>query len=162
MDIVAFFLEHYTFQRSRVDAFLERIVADGNVLALGWRPGPGRAHMAWQFMHIAVTEEIFATERLNPDKPRLYESIWSRYRGGSVPDDNIPEVDVIRETLRYTRESLTETLAHLDRDRLNDIPVGLQQRGWTYLEAFRVLAWHEAHHHGQAHITYNLYNAQRS
>jgi hypothetical protein len=28
---------------------------------------------------------------------------------------------------------------------------------WAWGEWFVVLAWHEGDHHGQAHLTYNLY-----
>ena len=31
---------------------------------------------------------------------------------------------------------------------------------WVYREWFQLLVWHEAHHHGQAHLTYNLYRGK--
>ena len=34
-----------------------------------------------------------------------------------------------------------------------------EQATWTYQEWVKVLAWHEAHHQGQAHLTFNLYKA---
>src|SRR6185295_8682197 len=66
---------------------------------LGWRPGPGRAHIGWQLMHIGVTEELFASQRLAPHKPGKWTELWPRFRGGSTPDDDIPSVAQIREVL---------------------------------------------------------------
>jgi uncharacterized damage-inducible protein DinB len=149
--------QSYEFNRKRTLALLDSIVADGHVDGLSWRPGPGRAHMAWQFMHIAITEEIFATERLAPDRPVKFGDAWPRFRGGSIPDETIPTVDEIRYVLAASRASLIETLEGYDESRLSEIPPSLQQRGWTVLTALNVLSWHESHHQGQAHITYNLF-----
>src|SRR5688500_18371695 len=53
------------FNRTRTLATLERAEQDkDSQRALAFRPGPGRAHVAWQLMHVAITEELFATERL--------------------------------------------------------------------------------------------------
>ena len=120
------FFKTYDFHRSRTLDLLDRVLQEPDPQAvLGWRPGPGRAHIAWQLMHIGVTEEIFATERLAPEKVGAFQELWPRFRGGSTPDDDIPTPDVIRRVLY-------------------------------------ILGWHEAHHHGQAHITLNLYKAAHS
>ncbi len=136
----------------------DRIVSE-NQSALGWRPGPGRAHLAWQFMHIAVTEEIFATERLNPDSPPRYSELWPRFRGGSTPDDIIPSASEIRSVLTESRVHLLETLAGYDDSRLEEIPESLKERGWNVRTVLNVIGWHESHHQGQAHLTYNLFKA---
>ena len=34
-----------------------------------------------------------------------------------------------------------------------------EQAPWTYQEWLKVLAFHEAHHQGQPHLTFNLYKA---
>lgn len=124
---------------------------------LAWRPGPGRAHIAWQLMHIGVTEELFASERLAPHKSGKWTELWPRFRGGSTPDDDIPSAALIREVLTGARERLLETLGEYNDDRLGEIPEALKQRGLTVGEAIKLLPWHEAHHQGQAHITLNLY-----
>ena len=55
------YLEAFEFNRTRTLATLDAIAATSDPPALlGWRPGLGRAHVAWQLMHIGVTEEIFA------------------------------------------------------------------------------------------------------
>jgi uncharacterized damage-inducible protein DinB len=48
-------------------------------------------------------------------------------------------------------------LSTLDDNKLNTKPN--EQAPWTYGEWLKVLAWHEAHHQGQAHLTLNLYKA---
>lgn len=125
---------------------------------LGWRPGPGRAHIAWQLMHIGITEELFATERLVGTAPG-YPELLPRFRGGSVPDDNIPSADSIRDVLSNSREHLRKTISTFSEADLATIPAALRERGLSIGKAMQILAWHEAHHQGQAHITLNLYKA---
>ncbi len=150
----------YALNRTRTLGLLDRIEQENNSSALGWRPGPGRAHIGWQVMHIGVTEALFATERLGPDKPRHFEELWPRFRGGSTPDDNIPTAPEIRKVLSESREHLLDTLKRYDDSRLTEIPTALRERGLTVLDVLHIIGWHEAHHQGQAHITYNLFRAQ--
>lgn len=124
--------------------------------ALGWRPGPGRAHIAWQLLHVGITEELFATERLRTGTAGFAELV-PRFRGGSTPDDNIPTVAQIHEILSASRQHLLETVQTFQESDLETIPEPLKQRGWTIGTALKVINWHEAHHQGQAHITLNLY-----
>ena len=123
---------------------------------LGWRPGPGRAHIAWQFMHIGITEELFATERFCGTVPG-YQDLLPRFRGGSTPDDDIPAIDRIRDVLEGSRRHLGETLSTFSESDLEIIPAALRERGLTIGKALQILSWHEAHHQGQAHITLNLW-----
>lgn len=125
---------------------------------LGWRPGPGRAHIGWQLMHIAVTEELFATERFLGTAPD-YPELLPRFRGGSTPDDDIPSVARIREVLTHAREHLKKTVATFSDADLEVIPPALKERGLNIRKGLQILTWHEAHHQGQAHITLNLYKA---
>ena len=163
MSTVDILLPSYEFNRGRSLALLETIEKEPDPLAvLGWRPGPGRAHIGWQLMHIFVTEEIFATERLNPDLPRQFEELWPRFRGGSTPDDNIPTPGQLREVAQATRERLVQTLKTYGDDRLTEIPAALASRGWDILRVLHVIGFHESHHQGQAHITLNLYKASKA
>lgn len=162
MSTVDTFAKSYEFYRKRTLDLLENIAGEADPAAvLGWRPGPGRAHIAWQLMHIGITEEIFATERLAPEKEAAFTELWPRFRGGSTPDDDIPEVEQIRTVLAGGRQHLLKTLAGYDENRLHEIPAALQARGLTVRDCLYVIGWHEAHHHGQAHLTYNLYQASR-
>lgn len=150
----------YAFYRQRTLDLLAKIEKLPNPLqTLGWRPGPGRAHVAWQLTHVGVTEEIFATERLAPHKAGSFTELWPRFRGGSTPDDNIPTPEEIRRVLDAGRAHLLETLRDYGDDRLDEVPEALKQRGLTVRDVLYILGWHEAHHQGQAHITLNLYLA---
>ena len=163
MSTFANLIKTYEFNRKRTLGLLDSIEqmpdADG---VLGWRPGSGRAHIAWQIMHIGVTEEIFATERLAPEKAGAFTDLWPRFRGGSTPDDHIPAVADIRQVLNDGRAHLLETLSQFTEANLGDIPEALKERGLTLLDVLHIIGWHEAHHHGQAHITLNLYKAAKN
>jgi hypothetical protein len=150
------------FNRPRTLAVLERIEQEPDPVAvLGWRPGPGRAHIGWQLMHIGVTEELFATERLAPDKPGSFTELWPRFRGGSTTDDIIPTPAEIRQVLTQSREHLLDTLSLFNDDQLGWIPEALRERKLPLMDVLHILSWHEAHHQGQAHITMNLYKARQ-
>ena len=163
MAILDVYVQSYDFNRSRTLGLLEKIEAESNTAAiLGWRPGDGRAHIGWQLMHIGISEEIFATERLAPHKQGNWTDLWPRFRGGSTPDDDVPSPSQIREVLEGGRQHLLETLADYGDDRLEEIPEALKERGLTIRTVLDILAWHEGHHQGQAHITLNIYKATQA
>lgn len=150
----------YGFNRARTLALLDSIEKEANAQAvLAWRPSAGRAHIGWQLMHIGITEEIFATERLAPSKPPKWSELWSRFRGGSTPDDDVPSAKLIRDVLGESRERLLDTLTAYNDDRLGEIPPPLAERKLSMLDVLHILSWHESHHHGQAHATLNAYRA---
>jgi uncharacterized damage-inducible protein DinB len=160
MSTIDIFVRSYGFYRQRTLDLLGKIQQESDPQrVLGWRPGPGRAHIGWQLMHIGITEEIFATERLAPHKTGQWQELWPRFRGGSTPDDDVPSVEQIRQVLDGAREHLLATLGEYDDSRLQEIPAALRQRNLTVQDVLYILGWHEAHHQGQAHITYNLYRA---
>lgn len=127
---------------------------------LSWQPGPGRAHIGWQLMHIGITEELFATERLSNLQPGLPE-YRERFQRGSSPDDRVPSAAEIRAVLNVSREHLLATLGELRDDDLQATPPGLAARGWTIEKALQIVCWHEPHHQGQAHLTLNLFKNQK-
>lgn len=160
MNIFDIYIESYRFYRGRTLALLDDIEKQSDPQrVLAWRPGPGRAHVGWQLMHIAITEEIFATERLAPHKTGTWTELWPRFRGGSTPDDDVPSAATIRSTLGTAREHLLVTLGEYTEDRLGEIPEALKARNLTVRDVLSIIGWHEAHHQGQAHITLNLYKA---
>ena len=150
-------IEVLDFTRQKTLALVDKLAKETNVKAiLGWRPGPGRAHIAWQLMHIAATDDRHVHVRMTGGQPQEAELV-RRFAGGSTPDDNIPTPDEIR---RYLAAQRAEVLAHVKK--LPDNVLGAKpndQAPWTYHEWLNVLAWHEAHHQGQAHITFNLCQA---
>jgi hypothetical protein len=153
-------IETYTaalkFNRTKTLQSLEQVEKLPNPRTfLGWRPGAGRAHCAWQWMHIAVTEELFATTRLFGKEPGLSPLI-ERFRGGSTPDDDIPDVFTLRESLEISRSHLLQAIETFKDEDLTMIPEPIKDRGWSLRTVMQVLCWHEAHHQGQIHITLNL------
>ena len=160
MSTLAVLSKCYEFNRGRTLATLDEIEKLHDThQALAFRLGPARAHIGWQLMHIGVTEEIFATERLAPERPARWTDLWPRFRGGSKADDNIPTPAQIREVLADARTRLLETLASFGEDRLGEIPPALAERKWTMLTVMHVINWHETHHQGQAHAMLNSYRA---
>lgn len=158
MSIISTLTKSFEFNRVRTLGLLDKIDKEANPsVALGWRPGAARAHIAWQLTHIGVTEELFATERLFPEKAGQFTDLWPRFRGGSTPDDNIPSSGQIREVLTASREHLRDTLTRFTDDYLTVIPPAFKERGLTFHDILHIISWHEAHHQGQAHITFNLF-----
>src|SRR5262245_27597299 len=129
MRTVDLMIPMYEFNRVRTLGLLDKICQEPDPQrVLAWRPGPGRAHIGWQLMHIGVTEEIFATERLAPEKQRAFSDLWPRFRGGSTVDDNVPSPEKIRDVLHTARKNLLETLRQFDDSRLGEIHDELKKR----------------------------------
>jgi uncharacterized damage-inducible protein DinB len=153
-------IQAFQFHRPRTLALLDKIEARPDAQSvLGWRPGPGRAHIAWQLMHIGITEELFATERLIPGSRPAFSDLVPRYKGGSTPDDLIPTPTEIRQVLDQSRAHLLETLGRFGDKDLGTIPEAFRERQLPLVDILHILAWHEPHHQGQAHLTFNLYQA---
>src|SRR5205823_4019573 len=101
--------EMLDFNRQKTLGLLDNLAKQPNVAeVLGWRPGPGRAHVAWQLMHIAATDDRHVHVRMTGGQPQEAELV-RRFAGGSTPDDNIPTLDEIR---RYLTTQRTEVLNH--------------------------------------------------
>ena len=158
MNTFDLFQQQYQFNRGRTLDLLDRIEQmQEPQAALAWRPGPGRAHVGWQLLHIGITEELFAAERLAKKDGRFHE-LWERFRGGSTPDDAIPPLEQIRDVLACTREDLLVTLREQDEAMLDEFAWEARDgRRLTLRATLQIIGWHEAHHHGQAHLTLNLY-----
>lgn len=150
-------IEFLEFSRRKTLDLLETIAK--TPAALGWRPGPGRAHLAWQLMHIAATDDRHLYVRMKGGEPREPEYV-RRFAGGSTPDDDIPALAEIRRYLTDRRQELLEHLRSLPESALGTKPN--EKAPWTYREWIHVLAWHEAHHQGQAHLTFNLHRATQA
>src|SRR5215211_2755669 len=119
----------YQFNRPRTLGLLEKIEQDKeSQTILGWRPGPGRAHVAWQLMHIGITEELFATERLVPGSKPEFADLVPRFRGSSTPDDDIPSPELIRRVLNESRAHLLATLSKFGDKDLGTIPEAFKER----------------------------------
>jgi hypothetical protein len=153
-------IEFLEFSRQKTLGLCDTLAKQDNPQkALAWRPGPGRAHIAWQLMHIAATDDRHVHVRMTGGQPQQPDYV-SRFAGGSTPDDNVPSLQDIRGYLESQRQALLAHLKSLDATMLDKKPN--EQAQWTYREWIKVLAWHEAHHQGQAHITLNLYKTAGS
>ncbi len=163
MSIIGIYKEQLSFNRTRTIGTLDEIAKQPNSAAiLGWRPGPGRAHIAWQLMHVGITEELFAAERLIEGVAADFPDLAPRFKGGSTPDDNIPDIGQIRSVLDESRKHLLATLDKFTDADLPTIFPWFRERGWPFSRVLQVLCWHEGHHQGQAHITHNLWKASHA
>ncbi|HEY2414240.1 MAG TPA: DinB family protein [Pirellulaceae bacterium] len=160
-------ISQYQFNRPRTLGILDKIEQEKEPQRiLGWRPGPGRAHIAWQLMHIGITEELFATERLVVGAKPGFADLVPRFKGGSTPDDEIPAAALMRRVLEESRAHLLTTLSKFGDKDLGAVPDALpepmRQRMPTIMHVLQIISWHEPHHQGQAHITFNLWKAAQT
>jgi hypothetical protein len=160
MSAIEIYREQMEFTRSRTLSTLDDIARQSNPQSvLAFRPGAGRAPIGWQFLHIAITEELFATERLIEGATPGFAELVPRFKGGSTPDDNVPDLGRIRQVLEESRGHLLATLDKFSEDDLGTIFPWFRERGWNFRRVLQVLCWHEAHHQGQIHLSYNLWKA---
>jgi len=164
MSTIQHLISQCEFNRPRTLGLLDKIEQEKEPQKiLGWRPGSGRAHIAWQLMHIGITEELFATERLVVGAKPAFSDLVPRFKGGSTPDDETPQPTLIRRVLTESRAHLLETLGRFSEKDLDATPEAMpepiRQRIRSLRDVLHILAWHEPHHQGQAHITLNLYKA---
>ena len=155
-------IQAFEFNRTRTIGTLDQIAQfDDPQTALGWCPGDGRAHIAWQLAHIGITEELFGVDRLaKRHEDARHKEIWGRFQGGSTPDDLIPTVEEIRSILDDGRSIMLDTLSRFTDDQL-DTFVWIHPRLGKELNlrtTLNIINWHESYHQGQAHITLNLFN----
>jgi hypothetical protein len=145
------------FSRTRLLGILETIEKSGQdpKKVLAWRPAPGRAHIAWQAMHCAATHDRYLNVGLKGGKPSN-EALVAAYAGGTTPsDENIPDLPAIRAALEAQYRPFRDHVAGLtqvDFDRI-------MPSGRTVGQSVLLLTWHEAHHQGQIHLTWNMYKA---
>jgi len=143
------------FVRTKTKALVDAVAAlPDPAAALAWQPGPGRANVGWQLMHIAATDDRHLNSRMKGGEP-VSPDYMKRYAVGSTPDANVPSPATIAAYLDERRAAMLAHLMTLTDDDLAKKPN--DQAPWVYSEWFQVLAWHEAHHHGQAHLTLNLF-----
>jgi uncharacterized damage-inducible protein DinB len=88
-----------------------------------------------------------------------YPELVRDYAGGSTPSDaRIPSVQTIRQTLETTYADFKGHIQQLTTADL-DRRVGPAGKEQPIASRLLLLAWHEAHHQGQIHLTWNLYKA---
>jgi hypothetical protein len=153
-------LAQLDFSRQRLLGILDTIEKSGQPLdkVLAWRPGPGRAHIAWQAMHCAATLDRYLNVRLKDGAPKN-EQVVTDFAGGSCPSDaNVPTLAVIRQNLDARHAEFRAYVAAANPDDLAKKKMfGTVER--SVAESIVLLTWHEAHHQGQIHLTWNCYKA---
>lgn len=146
------------FSRARLLGILETIEKSGQDAqkVLAWRPGPGRAHIAWQAAHCAATHDRYVNVRLKGGQP-VDAKLVEGFAGGSTPSDsNVPTLAEIRDKLAIHFDNFKAFLKTADLNKEMEFPGGVKR---TIAESVILLAWHEAHHQGQIHLTWNCYKA---
>jgi hypothetical protein len=153
-------LAHMDFSRQRLLAILDTIEKSGQPAekVLAWRPGPGRAHIAWQAMHCAATHDRYLNVRLKGGTAKN-EQVANDFGGGSTPSDaNVPNLAAIRDNLASRYADFRAYVAGLTpADLERKVQMGNIER--SIGESIILLTWHEAHHQGQIHLTWNCYKA---
>lgn len=148
--------------RGRLLGSLEAIETSGLDVkaALTFRPGPARSHIAWQAMHCAATHDKYINVYLRGSQikdPALVEA----YGVNSVAkDDSVPDLKTIRKALEIHFEGFKDFIRGLteaDYDRKIEMGPG---RIRTIRESIMVMVWHESHHQGQIHLTWNIFKAR--
>lgn len=149
------------FSRARLLGILDTIEKSGQdpVKVLSWRPGPGRAHIGWQAMHCAATHDKYLNFGILQGSPKDAELV-TNFGGGSTPSDtNVPDLALIRKKLAAAYEPLKKFASEQTPQSLERLAPGPGGKMRSLGEAITLLAWHEAHHQGQIHLTWNLYKA---
>ncbi len=147
------------FGRARLLGSLDAIEKSGEKPeeVLLWRPAPNRAHIAWQAMHCAATHDRYFSVVVKGLPGPSDPSLVSAYGGGSTPGDgNPPTIAAIREALAKHYTPFKAYVAALSAQDMEKV-VGPPERQRKLGDAIVLLAWHEAHHQGQLHLTWNLY-----
>lgn len=149
------------FGRARLLGIMTTIENSGQDVnkVLAWRPGPGRAHIGWQLMHCAATLDRYLNVGMVGGKAKD-EAIVNAFGGGSTPSDqNVPTMEAIKNKLETTYAEFRAYVAGISSEEMATKRVGQPGKERVLSEAFILLAWHEAHHQGQIHLTWNLYKA---
>lgn len=148
------------FARSRLLATLDDIEKSGQDLTkvLAWRPAQGRAHIGWQAMHCAATHDRYLNVRIKGGQPTDPDLV-QHFAGGSTPSDHrVPTLVQIRSALDKHYSALKSFVENASPEELAKVQdFGNTKR--SIAESIILLTWHEAHHQGQIHLTWNCYKA---
>jgi uncharacterized damage-inducible protein DinB len=114
-------------------------------------------------MHLAASDQRFLYFRLQGMDPPDQE-LNRRFAHGSTPDDDLPSVEAIRTALAHHRRNIWNFVDRMTLSELEAVPPRHPQApGDMPVQSAQAwllrLAWHEAHHHGQAHLAFNIFKA---
>ena len=112
------------FTRDRLIGSLDGIANSGQDVqkVLAWRPGVGRAHIAWQAMHCAATHDKYVNVRIKGGEP-IDAKLCEAFAGGSTPSDtSVPSLAAIREKLALNFDAFKLFLQSADLLKVTDFP----------------------------------------
>ncbi len=154
-DYKGLMLAQMEFNRQNTEKLLDEIEKSGKGdEALAWRAADGRAPLGWQLAHLAASEDRQAT-RIG--KAELVDEHYAdEFKSGKPAGPSVPKTGPLREYLKKTRASLVKSIQDFDMSKIDEKVPGTDN---TYRKLFQIILWHEPHHQGQAHATFNLYKA---
>jgi hypothetical protein len=147
------------FSRGRLLGSLDGIEKSGQDMqkVLLWRPAAGRAHLAWQFLHCAATHDRYLNGLLLGGSPKD-PAFCAAFAGGSTPSDDTrtspAEIRVKLEQNYAPFRAFVAGLSAADMGKTVTLPNGKTR---SMGDSVLLMAWHETHHQGQIHLTWNLY-----
>ncbi len=143
------------FNRQQTSKMLDEIEKTGRAdEVLAWRAATGRAPIGWQIMHFASTEDRMA--KAIGGRPIVSEKWAEQFKSGKAPSEWIPKMAETRKYLAESRTSLDAAINSFDLAKMEEKPADFP---FNFRSMFQILMWHEPHHQGQAHATFNLFKA---
>ena len=141
------------FNRSVTFRLLAEIEKTGKAdHVLRWSVGK-HAPIGWHLMHLAASEDRFAVMLGAPGL--VSEDYATKFSSGKDAARDVPSAGAVREYLDQTRASLVQALEKFDLSRIDEKPAA--DAPFDYGTIIKILSFHEAHHQGQAHATFNIY-----
>ena len=151
-------IEQMQFNRMVTLRLLDEIEKTGRAdQVLRWSAGPGRAPIGWHFMHIASTEDQFASRMLG-QKELISEAYQKEFSSQKQAGKTVPSLKEIRSYLEKTRDASVIAVENFHLGRSAEKPS--EEAPFDYGTLLKILPFHEAHHQGQAQATFNLYKAK--
>ncbi|MCB1167651.1 MAG: DinB family protein [Leptospiraceae bacterium] len=147
-------LAQMEFNRSVTLKDLDDIEKTGKAdQALRWSVSPEHAPVGWHFMHLASTEDKFAS--MMSGKPLVSEKLAEQFSSGQDANRDVPSLPEVRRYLQDSRQALVAAIQDFDYNRLDEKPA--PDARFDFKTMLKVIVFHEPHHQGQAHATFNLY-----
>jgi hypothetical protein len=162
MTTIAVYQAQMEFNRTRTLTTLDDIAKQPNPAAiLGWRPGPGRAQIAWQLMHVAVTEELFATERMIEGATAAYPDLVPASKGAARRTTTSPMSARFGRCSTDPGAHLMATLGKDSRTPTCQLSIRSSKIAAGHSpEMLQVLCWHMRAIIRGRRITYNLWKSK--
>lgn len=156
-----FIVDQFEFNRGQTLKLIEAIEATGQAdRAARWIPPTERVCLGWQLLHIAAAEDNLANKHLE-QKDFVSKELSELSRAEDKLDlcrTKLPPFAEIKAYLANSRQNLKKTIAGLDLRKLDEKPT--PDAFGTRYKLMNVYIWHEAHHQGQAHLSFNMYKAE--